>query len=160
MKFCGESGKQGKCKQFLEWRGDLDSPGCLICLSGSGEHLAYFSRSKYQHCLVIQVEETVLHFIILSFGLNITPQAYTKMIYPVAWALSHLDIKIFIYLSDWLILASNCHQCEAYGGLNSNTVSPEEVLGQPHHVSSYPDSDNSLAQDGVMCMASHPSPLS
>ena len=50
---------------------------------------------------------TVYHFKALCFGLSTAPQVFTRVFVAVsAWAHSH-GIRLFMYLDDWLVLASS-----------------------------------------------------
>lgn len=69
---------------------------------------------RFHLFLDVQLGRTVLHFMVLPFGLNIVQQGFTTMMKSIALALSHLGIKIPRYFDDWLIETLDCLQCKVH----------------------------------------------
>lgn len=61
---------------------------------------------------MVEVERKV-QFIVMLFGLNMALRVFTKHTKMMAMSLSQQDIKILVYLSDWLIQTTSEEQCES-----------------------------------------------
>lgn len=75
---------------------------------------------KLWQLLAIQWKDNVCQFMVLPYGLSITPRVFTitNMKKLVAQALSRQGFEALMYLNNWLVQASSCHE----GGAHLNLL--------------------------------------
>lgn len=108
-------------------------------------HIPIDPRCK--HFLAVQMEDTILQFTAVLFGLNIAPPVLTKIMKPMAHALSHLRIKILMYFDNWVIQAQDCLHCDIHQGPTLSLACKRGLL--INLTKSHLDSENCLVQDGT-----------
>lgn len=130
----------------------LQAGACFATLTPQSAYWHVPTVLRIQQFLAIQYEDHVRQFMVLPFGLNITRRVFTKMMRPVAQALSHQGVEVLMHLDDWLIHASSHQECKAHLAVSGQS---ERASSQFCKVPFSTDPDYCLVQNGMGLMLSN-----